>query len=85
MRTTVLSITLLNPFSNSTRTHGPAVIGSPAFLAARARKFSLLVITFPFIPGVIRIIPSSFCMPSPRQMMVSPISRSRGSFQGTSG
>ena len=39
------------------------------------------MITFPVIPEEIRIMPSSFRMPSPCQMIVSPILRSRGSFQ----
>ena len=62
----------------------PEVIGIPAFLAAQARRFSLLVITFPLIPGEIRTMPSSLRirMPSPRQMIVSPISKSRVSSTG---
>lgn len=34
---------------------------------------SLLVITLPRIPGVIRIMPSSFCIPLLCQMIVSPV------------
>ena len=29
----LVSTTILNPFSNSTSAHGPAVMGRPAFLA----------------------------------------------------
>ena len=48
-------------------------------------RFSLLVSTLPFTPGEIRIMPSSFCIPSPHQMMVSLVSGSRASFQGSMG